>query len=132
MRVMGCILLLCLQQMSYADSASSQLQQWSQQAKKQSASFIGFEATRGQQFFTQLHGKEWRCTTCHTANPRQQGKHQVTGKLIKPMAPVVNPERFTDAAKTEKWFRRNCHDVLGRECTAQEKGDIVTWLLTLK
>ena len=25
-------------------------------------------------------------------------------------------ERFADAAKTEKWFRRNCNDVVGREC----------------
>ncbi|HEX7384701.1 MAG TPA: DUF1924 domain-containing protein, partial [Burkholderiaceae bacterium] len=31
-----------------------------------------------------------------------------------------------------KWFRRNCGDVLGRECTADEKADIVAWLATLK
>ena len=48
------------------------------------------------------------------------------------MAPAVNPERFTDAAKTEKWFRRNCNDVAGRECTPAEKADVLAWLLTLK
>ena len=55
-----------------------------------------------------------------------------TGKVIGPLAPAFNPERFTDAAKTEKWFRRNCNDVMGRECTAGEKADVLAWLLTLK
>jgi len=30
-----------------------------------------------------------------------------------------------------KWFRRNCKTVLGRECTAQEKGDILTYLSSI-
>ena len=48
------------------------------------------------------------------------------------MAPAFNAERFTDAAKVEKWFRRNCNDVVGRECTAAEKADVLAWLSTLK
>ena len=48
------------------------------------------------------------------------------------MAPAANPERFTDAAKSAKWFRRNCNDVLGRECTSAEKADVLAWLVTLK
>ena len=48
------------------------------------------------------------------------------------MAPAVNAERFTDLAKTEKWFRRNCKDVVGRECQANEKADVLAWLMTLK
>ena len=44
------------------------------------------------------------------------------------MAVSVTPERFTDAAKVEKWFGRNCNTVLGRECTALEKGDFITYL----
>ena len=55
-----------------------------------------------------------------------------TGKPIGALAPAFNPERFTDAAKAEKWFRRNCNDVVGRECTAAEKADVLSWLLTLK
>ena len=62
----------------------------------------------------------------------QPGRHAVTGKVIGTMAPAVNPERFTDPAKTEKWFRRNCNDVMGRECTAAEKADVLSWLRTLK
>jgi hypothetical protein len=32
----------------------------------------------------------------------------------------------------EKWFKRNCNDVAGRACTALEKGDVLTYLLSLK
>lgn len=88
--------------------------------------------SRGQQFFTTRHGREWACATCHGATPTGEGRHAATGKPIAPLAPAFNPERFTDAAKTEKWFRRNCGDVVGRECTASEKADILSWLISLK
>ena len=87
---------------------------------------------RGQAFFTSRHGREWSCSSCHGATPTQQGKHASTGKAISPLAPAFNAERFTDVAKTEKWFRRNCNDVMGRECTPAEKADVLSWLLTLK
>jgi mono/diheme cytochrome c family protein len=87
---------------------------------------------RGQQFFTSRHGREWACASCHGAVPIQAGKHASTGKPIAPLAPAFNPERFSDPAKSEKWFRRNCNDVVGRECTAGEKADLLSWLLTLK
>jgi cytochrome c peroxidase len=90
------------------------------------------QAARGQQLFTSRHGKEWSCSTCHTSAPSADGKHASTGKVIAPLAPAFNPERFTDMAKTEKWFRRNCNDVMGRECTSSEKADVLAWLLTLK
>lgn len=90
------------------------------------------QAARGEQFFTSKHGKDWSCSSCHTASPTVDGKHASTGKLISPMAPAFNPQRFTDTAKTEKWFRRNCNDVVGRECSAAEKADVLAWLLTLK
>jgi hypothetical protein len=90
------------------------------------------QPARGQQLFTTKHGKDWSCSSCHTATPTVEGKHASTGKAIGPLAPAFNPERFTDTAKTEKWFRRNCNDVMGRECTAVEKADVLSWLLTLK
>lgn len=89
-------------------------------------------AERGQQFFTSRHGHEWSCASCHGAPPTQSGKHAATGKVIGPLAPAFNADRFTDAAKTEKWFRRNCNDVVGRECTAAEKADVLAWLMALK
>lgn len=90
------------------------------------------QPARGQQFFNATHGRSWSCASCHGEVPTQNGKHASTGKSIAAMAPAFNPERFTDAAKTEKWFRRNCNDVVGRECTAAEKADVLSWLLTLK
>lgn len=89
-------------------------------------------SVRGEQFFNSKHGKEWSCASCHENPPNHDTKHIVTGKVIKPLAPVANPTRFTDDAKVEKWFKRNCNDVLGRECTAQEKADVLSWLMTVK
>ena len=90
------------------------------------------QAVRGQQFFGATHGKEWSCSTCHTKQPTAEGTHASTRKAISPLAPSANAKRFTDSAKTEKWFRRNCNDVLGRECTAAEKADVLAWLIGLK
>ena len=89
-------------------------------------------AARGQQFFNARQGREWSCASCHGAVPTQGGQHASTGKAITALAPAFNPERFTDPAKVEKWFRRNCHDVAARECSAAEKADVMAWLLTLK
>jgi len=45
-----------------------------------------------------------------------------------PLAPSANAERLTDLAKTEKWFRRNCTEVVGHTCSAAEKADFVAFL----
>jgi cytochrome c553 len=90
------------------------------------------QAARGQKFFNSRQGKDWSCASCHGASPTGPGKHASTGKLIAPLAPRFNSERFTDSAKTEKWFRRNCHDVVCRECSAAEKADVLAWLMTHK
>ena len=89
-------------------------------------------ASKGEQFFNAKHGKEWSCASCHENPPNHDTKHIVTGKVIKPLAPSANPARFTDEAKVDKWFKRNCNDVLGRECTAQEKADVLAWLISVK
>lgn len=89
------------------------------------------DAARGQRLYTQRHGAEWSCASCHTTHPASEGRHASTGKSIAPLAPAANPRRFSDAAKTEKWFRRNCKDVLGRECTPGEKADVLAWLLSV-
>ncbi len=94
--------------------------------------FQGFSATRGENFFKARHGGEWSCASCHTDNPAAPGKHAKTGKVIEPLAPSANAERFTSPKKVGKWFKRNCNDVLSRECTPQEKGDVLSYLLTVK
>lgn len=107
-------------------------QEFAAAAKAATPGFAGLSAARGEQFFRTTHGKDWSCASCHGARPLGDGKHAVTGKVISPLAPVANAARFTDPAKTEKWFKRNCNDVLGRECTAAEKGDVLEYLLSLK
>lgn len=87
---------------------------------------------RGQQFFNAKHGKEWSCASCHDSLPDHETKHIVTGKVIQALSPVRNSARFSDPSKVEKWFKRNCNDVLGRECDAQEKADVLSWLMTVK
>lgn len=94
--------------------------------------FQGFSVANGETFFKAKYGGEWSCSSCHTDNPAAEGKHAKTGKIIKPLAPSANAERFSDMAKVEKWFKRNCNDVLERVCTAQEKGDVLSYLLTVK
>ena len=94
--------------------------------------FSGFSAERGLRFFASTQGSDWSCASCHTTTPLAPGSHIKTGKQIDAMAPAANPLRFTDAAKVEKWFKRNCKDVLGRVCTAQEKGDVLAYLMSLK
>jgi cytochrome c553 len=68
------------------------------------------------------------CTTCHGTDLRKPGKHARTGKRIEPMAPSVNGKRYSNVKKIRKWFKRNCKWTLGRECSAQEKADILVWL----
>ncbi|MEX5728351.1 mono/diheme cytochrome c family protein [Rhodovulum iodosum] len=70
------------------------------------------------------------CTTCHTADPRAGGQTRA-GKAIDPLAPAANGQRMTDTGKVEKWFGRNCNSVLGRDCTAAEKANIIAWLASL-
>ncbi len=107
-------------------SAQQQLAQWSAQAGSPG------QAERGRTFFTSRHGGEWSCSSCHGSPPTQAGKHASTGKPIDPLAPAANPRAFTDSAKVDKWFRRNCKDVLQRECAPGEKADVLAYLLSLK
>jgi hypothetical protein len=104
---------------------------YAEQAKQAAPQFSGFSGARGKAFFESRHGGEWSCASCHTANPVDPGRHARTGKPIAPLAPGGDAERFTSLDKVEKWFRRNCSDVLDRACTAQEKGDILAYLMEL-
>ncbi len=93
---------------------------------------LKFDAKRGQTLWTTKHpakdGKDRQCTTCHGEDLTKNGKHATSGKTIKPMAASVNPERYTKMKEINKWFKRNCKWTVGRECTNQEKGDILKYL----
>jgi hypothetical protein len=74
-------------------------------------------------------GEPISCSTCHGTDFSKAGKHRKTHKVIDPMSTHVTADRFTDEKKIEKWFKRNCNDTWGRECTSQEKADFLTFLL---
>ncbi len=101
-------------------------------ARKEASGVASSSPARGAEFFRSTHGSDWSCATCHTGKPVVQGRHARTGNVIEPLAPVANAARFTDPAKVEKWFKRNCGDVLGRACTAQEKADVIAFLRSIK
>lgn len=88
---------------------------------------------RGERLFNTNHGRDFAsCATCHGAVPTGTGKDAVSEKPIQPLAPAFNPKRFTDRNKVDNQFRLNCKDVVGRECSAAEKADVLSWLLSLK
>ncbi len=107
-------------------SIAQQRAQWNAQAGQPG------NADRGAAFFNNRHGGAWSCASCHGTPPTGPGRHANTGKPLKPLAPAFNPETFTDAARVEKWFRRNCKDVLSRECSAVEKADVLAYLDSLR
>lgn len=104
---------------------------YAEQAKAADPSFTGFDAAAGKAFFLASHtggGAETpSCTSCHTDDIKASGKTRA-GKAIDPMAVSVQPDRLTDLAKVQKWIGRNCNSVLGRDCTAREAGDVISWL----
>ncbi len=88
-------------------------------------------AEAGQKLWNQeftRKGKIRQCSTCHTNDLRNYGKHARTGKIIKPMAKSVNPKRLTKLKKIRKWLKRNCKWTLGRECTPQEKANLLIYI----
>ncbi len=91
-----------------------------------------FTAAAGEKLYKTEGPNQLSCASCHTDSPKNVGKHAKTNKTIDPLAPSANPKRFTDAAQVEKWFKRNCNDALGRACTTQEKGDFMTYVLSVK
>lgn len=130
---------------------------YSEQAKQSDPGFKGFSAERGHAFYVRKHttsdGLELSCASCHHADPRKETiAHQgqfpcrachitlhkpsdarsAAKRQIPPMAPSANPDRFTSEVNVEAWFGWNCNMLLKRECTPVEKGDLITWLMTIK
>ena len=120
-----------------ADTASAQklADKYAVIAKTINPAATGLSVEDGKAFFSReltIRGKQVACASCHTANPANSGKHVVTGKPIQPLAPAANPKRFSDLDKVEKNFEKHCLDIIGRDCTAQEKGNFIAYLISVK
>lgn len=125
------VLAVTLSSAASAGPREEQLAKYATAAKAADPAFTGFAAARGKTLHTRAFagGKPDTpaCTSCHGDDPRGAGRTPA-GKTINPMAVSASPSRYTDPAKIEKWFKRNCSEVLGRECTPQEKGDWLTFM----
>lgn len=129
---------------AYADATTAQkiAEKYAASAKAADSNFAGLSAEDGKSFFnreviqfkgdTKNPGKAIACASCHTANPADSGKHIVTGKSIKPLSPVVNAKRFNSVKDVENKFTKHCNEVVGSDCTPQEKGNYIAYLLTEK
>lgn len=114
-------------QVAVADVANEVLAEFQQQGVQADAA--AGERLWSAVFVDKKTAQQRSCATCHGEHPGLRGKHAKTGKLIEPMAPSVNGERLTERKKINKWFKRNCKWTIGRECTAQEKADFLTFLI---
>lgn len=130
-RILLSVATTLISSLAIAQTPAQMLKEFEREARQTDSAFQAFSAARGETFFRTPHGGEWSCANCHTDQPVRPGRHARTGKSIAPLAPGANPRRFTDPAKVEKWFKRNCNDVLSRPCTPAEKGDVLTWLTGL-
>ncbi len=106
------------------------------QAKKENPAFKVFDYKRGEAIFTKENmgkkGKLISCVSCHTNDLTKQGKNEHTGKVIEPLSPSANAKRFVNVKDVKKWLRRNFKDVYVREGSAQEKGDVITYIINKK
>jgi hypothetical protein len=127
--VVALLLMVCAST-GFAETPASLVTGYTTEASKLAPGFTP-SVQRGLAFFN----KEWsvsqkmpNCTVCHGKNLKNEGKHVVTDKRIDPLSPAANAERFTSSKKVEKWFKRNCTEVIGRECTAAEKADFIQFV----
>ena len=105
-----------------AAPSTALLERYAAEARAADPAFAGFSAARGEALHRTRHG-------LGKPDARAAGQTR-TGKAIEPMAVSVSATRYGDPAKVEKWFKRNCNEVLGRECSAREKGDWLAWMST--
>ena len=141
-----------------ADSPEALLESYASLARQSDPAFQGFSVERGDAFYHRVvagPNGEHACALCHSPDPRETvfghsgairaecaachvggmprpGDRGHIRRDIKPMAPSANPDRFTDQGKSDLWFDANCNYVLGRACSAREKGDFITYLLSVR
>lgn len=110
---------------SFQAQASSGAQKQLERYQRQGVTEVNPEMGK-KLWYSRNNGRS--CTTCHGQSPAQVGQHVKTKKRIQPMLVSQNPKRFQNSKKVEKWFLRNCKWTLGRQCTVQEKANILSWL----
>lgn len=118
----------------FSNELNTYLNSLKQEAKTKNSNFKEFSVKRGEEIFTSKHigkkGKEIACTSCHGIDLTKKNENYFTAKEIEPLSKKVNPTRLTDVKKVKKWLRRNFKDVYNRVGIAQEKGDVLVYILS--
>lgn len=158
MRILLLVVFALIAPIGGATEPEDFLAAYAEQAKLADPGFAGFDAERGRAFYFRTHkiegdGTALACASCHHADPRKgtvahrgefpcrachitmhkpsDGRSAIK-REIPPFAPSANPDRFTNEWNVEAWFGWNCKLLLKRECTPVEKGDLITWLMTIE
>jgi hypothetical protein len=148
---------ICLAPAALSDSTEALMDRYQAQAQAEVPGFRGFSVEKGRDFYFRKYPVpvlgEVGCVSCHLEDPRRSVLRHRTKipcrschviddaehpdplhakkREIEPFAPVANPRRFSDPDLVEKWFGFNCNYLLKRACTAEEKGNLLAWLLSL-
>ena len=142
----------------HADTPEMILERYAEQARKEDSSFDGCSVERGHVLYFQKRANpvvgEINGASCHLADPRQkiiahksevlcrqchvindeEHPHPKDAKIreILPLAPSANPKRISSYEHVEEFLKPNCEMVCGRLCTAKEKGDVLSWIISIK
>jgi len=134
------------------------LDHYAEAARQEDPGFDGFSAERGEKLYHEkgiIRGLGFvTCASCHLPDPREmiiaheskilrRACHVINDeehpnpkkakvRKIPPLAPSANAKRLTAPQTVEDFLRVNCTLVFKRECTAQEKGDVLVWLGAIK
>jgi hypothetical protein len=159
MKRFAAVLALCLCPAPLlADTPDQILERYAALATQEDPAFAGFSAEHGHELYLQKRVLPVvgaiNCASCHTADPRQEiiahqskvlcrqchvindSEHphpkDAKQRKIPPLAPSANPKRLTNFEHVEEFLKPNCEMVIGRQCTTQEKGDLIAWLISVK
>ena len=116
---------------SWADTPLRSLVYYSAEAKRDQPDFVA-DSERGRSFVARSWGESRSpssCASCHADQPNKTGRHALTGEPVAALSPTITPQRFSNPAKVEKRFKRDCNEVLGRMCTAAEKADFIKFAM---
>lgn len=126
-------------------------------AKQEDPGFPGFSAERGKEVYYRkgvIRGVgEVSCARCHTPDPREliiahdtdilcrachvihdeehPAPKEAKKRKIAPLAPSHSATRLTDPDTVDTYLTLNCKLTFKRECTTLEKGDVLTWLISV-
>lgn len=129
--------ILLLGNVGFAGGFNPQMQAYIEElkseAKAENPNFQDFDAKRGEVIFsTKNKGKNdtlLSCQSCHNVDLKTPATNVFTNKTLEPLAQSVNPARLSDVKEVKKWLKRNFKDVFLREGSAQEKGDVLYYLI---